>query len=194
MDIIDGVPLLVAATPEEATHAPDHLPLLVTGVGTMACAISLTSLLAEARAEGRVPSRLINFGTAGALKDGLAGIYEISSVYQYDFDSDKISQITGKPWPNRLELTALGGFSVAELATGDRFVSDSALRAELAQHADLAEMEGYAVARVGAHFDVPVTLLKQVSDGADELAPKNWTLAAEEGAQDLGSALARVVG
>lgn len=194
MEIINGAPLLVAATAEGAAHAPANLPLLITGVGTVACSISLTAALSAARAEGRVPSQLLNFGTAGALKNGLHGIFEISSVYQHDFDSDMIEQITGKPCRNRMVLDVSGYFPTARLATGDRFISDSVTRGQLSEFADLAEMEGYAVARVGEYFDLPVTLLKQVSDRADEDAPKGWSAAAEGGAQELGEALHRLVG
>lgn len=193
MEIIEGTPLLVAATVEEAAHAPSHLPILITGVGTLAASIALTSALAAARADGRVPSHLLNFGTAGALKNGLSGIFEISSVYQHDFDSDLIEQITGKPIRNRRVLDVTGNFPTARLATGDRFVSDSGLRMQLAEFADLAEMEGYAIVRVAEHFGIPVTLLKQVSDRADEDAPKSWAAATEEGAQELGTALSRLV-
>lgn len=193
MEIIDGTPLLVAATPEEISHAPKHVPLILTGIGTVATAITLTSALAKAAADGRVPSRIINFGTAGALTEVRSGIFEISSVYQHDLSSDLLEEITGKAFPNRIDLEVTGSFPTARLATGDSFIADSATRELLAQQADLADMEGYAVARVAAHFDLPVTLIKQLSDAADEHAPGEWTAAATGGAMDLGEALDRVL-
>lgn len=189
MKIIDGEALLVAATPEEIGHAPKHLPLILTGIGTVSTAITLTSALAEAAAAGIRPSRIINFGTAGSLTDVSDGIFEISSAYQHDFDSPALEKITGRPWPTRIELEVSGRFPTARLATGDSFIADSATRARLAHHADLADMEGYAVARVAKHFSLPVTLLKQVSDGADEHAADLWVNAATSGAMDLGEAI-----
>ncbi|MGP6175593.1 nucleosidase [Corynebacterium sp. A21] len=194
MDIIDGAPLLISATAEEAAYAPSEYPLLITGVGTVAVAVSLTRALVAAKAEGRKPSRLVNFGSAGALKNGLSGIFEISSVYKHDFDSDIIAQITGKRIRNRMILDVTGSYQTARLATGDRFVADSELRMKLAENADLVEMEGSIVAWIGAEFGIPVTLIKQVSDRADEDATKNWAAAVDAGAQELGAALKRVVG
>lgn len=194
MDIIDGAPLLVCATEEESLYAPKDIPLLITGVGTIACAVRLTQALTEAAAKGIKPSHLVNFGTAGALKNGLNGIFEISSVYKHDFDSDIIEQITGKPCPNRMLVDVSGAFPTARLATGDRFVNDSELRTRLAENADLVEMEGSVVAWVGREYDIPVTLIKQVSDRADEAAPKSWAAAVDAGAMELGTALKRVLG
>ncbi|QGU08430.1 Aminodeoxyfutalosine nucleosidase [Corynebacterium occultum] len=193
MDIIDGAPLLVCATEEEARYAPADLPLLITGMGTVACAVRLTRALTQAEGEGRKPSRLVNFGTAGALKNGLNGIFEISSVYKHDFDSDILEQITAKPCPNRMLVEVSGSFPTARLATGDRFVNDSELRTRLAGNADLVEMEGAIVAWIGREYDIPVTLLKQVSDRADEEAPKSWAAAVDAGAMELGKALLKVV-
>lgn len=194
MQIIDGAPLLISATEEEAAHAPKGVPLLITGIGTIACSIALTEALSAAKAVGKQPSRLINFGTAGALQDGMSGIYEISSVLQHDFDSELLARITGKTFPDRLPLETTGVFPTACLATGDSFVADTDTRIRLSADADLAEMEGYAVARVAGYFGLPVTLLKQVSDRADENAPREWGPAVAAGARELGAALKQLLG
>ncbi len=78
---------------------------------------------------------------------------------------------------------------MAHLATGDAFISDSATRARLAQRAHLCDMESAAVAAVADSFELPVTLLKQVSDNTDEGASTTWFEAVDAGAQQLYDAL-----
>lgn len=95
----------------------------------------------------------------------------------------------GRPFPNMRGLPVSGRLPVAHLATGDAFISDSATRARLAQRAHLCDMEGAAVAAVADSFELPVTLLKQVSDNADEGASTTWFEAVDAGAQQLYDAL-----
>ena len=71
------------------------------------------------------------------------------------------------------------------LASGDVFVTDPAVRARLAEQAQLVDMEGYAVAWVAHEFGVPLRMVKHVSDNADEGA-KEWATLVERSAQVLG--------
>lgn len=178
--------LFVSATREEAAYLPAGTDLIVTGIGTLNCAIALTRELAS---RTQLPDRIINIGTAGGLRDGIGGVYEIARVFQHDFSSDLISQMLGRPYPNGRGLPVSGRLPVAHLATGDAFISDTATRDRLAQSAHLCDMEGAAVAAVAASFDIPVTLLKQVSDNADEGAATTWFEAVDAGARELYDAL-----
>jgi adenosylhomocysteine nucleosidase len=76
------------------------------------------------------------------------------------------------------------------LATGDVFVSNPAVRDGLAPHADLVDMEGYAVVAAAAAFDTPVRMVKHVSDEADHSAIKSWTSTVAESSRALASWLA----
>ncbi|CAB0672676.1 5'-methylthioadenosine/S-adenosylhomocysteine nucleosidase [Corynebacterium diphtheriae] len=82
----------------------------------------------------------------------------------------------------------------AGLATGDTFISDTATRDRLAQQAQLCDMEGYCVVKVAREFGIPVTLIKQVSDHADESAAAKWHDAARGGVVPLGECVAQIVG
>lgn len=178
--------LFVSATREEAAYLPAGTDLIITGIGTLNCAIALTKELAG---RSTLPDRIINIGTAGGLRDGITGVYEIARVFQHDFSSDVISQMLGRPYPNGRGLPVSGRLPVAHLATGDAFISDTATRDLLARSAHLCDMEGAAVAAVAASFGVPVTLLKQVSDEADEGAVTTWFEAVDAGAKELYDAL-----
>ncbi|CAB0780870.1 nucleosidase [Corynebacterium diphtheriae] len=170
------------AAPEEAGGMPASIPTLITGIGTLNAAITLTRALADAHFRGHRPSRIINAGTAGSLIPSCSGIFEIDHVIKHDFDHETLTAITGRPLPT------------AGLATGDTFISDTATRDRLAQQAQLCDMEGYAVVKVAREFGIPVTLIKQVSDHADESAAAKWHDAARGGAATLGECVAQIVG
>ncbi|GAA1637728.1 nucleosidase [Catellatospora bangladeshensis] len=172
-------PLIVVALPEEAAHLRTDHPVLLTGVGKVHAALAVTRVLAA----GPLPREIVNLGTAGALRPGLAGTHEISRVIQHDFDSATIRALTGRTFGAPLDLAGSGPV----LATGDVFVSDPALRAGLAEHAGLVDMEGYAVAAAAAEHGVPVRMIKHVSDEADDTAFQTWAESVDACARTLAT-------
>jgi len=180
-------PLIVVAVEREAQHLHvSDLPVLVTGVGKICAASALSAVLARQR-----PSRIINMGTAGALREGLAGTQVVGRVIQHDFDNETISALTGEHFGAPIDL----GQGGPVLGTGDVFVSGgSARQALLDRGVDLVDMEGYAVARVAQDFGLPVTLVKQISDGAGEGAGKSWTESLDDCAEKLGAWLRAELG
>ncbi|MFG2479636.1 nucleosidase [Streptomyces fagopyri] len=168
-------PLIVAAVEQEAARLDDRFPLLVTGMGKVNAAAALALTLSR----GERPGEIVNLGTAGALKEGLPGVHEISRVVQHDFDTALLHRISGRVYGAPLTVGAGRG---PTLATGDTFVTDSAVRDRLALEADLVDMEGYAVATVAQHLNIPVRLVKFVSDSADEDARTTWPEALDHAA------------
>lgn len=173
-------PLLVVALEEEARHLHvSELPILVTGVGKVCAASALASLLARQR-----PSRIINLGTAGALREGLHGTQVVGRVIQHDFDDAAIADLTGEHFGAPIELAAGGPV----LGSGDVFVSGGPAREALVRRGvDLVDMEGYAVARVARDFGLGVMLVKEISDGAGEAAAKSWSGNLDDCAERLGA-------
>ncbi len=183
-EITSERPLLVVALREEGEHLHGlGLPVLVTGAGKLRAAAATARILAHQR-----PSEVINLGTAAALKDGFEGIHVIGRAVQHDFDGEAIFELTGEHFGPPLELGDGPG-----LATGDRFVADSQLREQLSRLADLADMEGYAVAAVAQAVGVPVRLVKQVSDDGGDQAARDWSESIEACADELGAWVAREV-
>lgn len=170
-------PLIVVALREEAAHLRTDLPVLLTGVGKVRAALSVTKALAS----GPLPSEIINLGTAGALHTGLAGNYEISRVLEHDFDSVSIELLTGQRFGAPIDLDGDGPV----LATGDVFVSDPVLKADLANRAHLVDMEGYAVVSAAQAHGVRVRVIKHVSDDADGEASASWTTTVDACARAL---------
>ena len=161
----------------------DH-EVLITGIGTLPAAIALTRRLSS----GPLPSRVINVGTAGALVDLEPGVYEVSDAVKHDFKVGGTSEITDFVYPRWFSFDPLTELPKAKLATGDAFVNRSDLRDELARECQLVDMEGYALAAVCSTFGVPLTLLKQVSDSANEESKGTWANVLDRGARQLASA------
>lgn len=170
-----GATLFVAATHAEALALPDTAPLLITGIGTTRATTELTMLLTRAQAAAGLPGRIVNIGTAGSLA-GSTGIFEISHVHRHD---------SSELCPQAIDLPAATTLPAARLTTGDSFIGDAATRDRLAADADLVDMEGHALAFVAQRFGVPITLIKQVSDHADNPSSVAWEDAARRGAEEL---------
>lgn len=171
-------PLIVVALEEEATHLHiSELPVLVTGVGKVNAAIAVSTILGEYS-----PRQIINVGTAGGLRDGISGTHVISRVIQHDLDDDALFSLAGMRFGEPVDLAPTG----LTLATGDAFISDPVTHDRLAALADLVDMEGYAVARASLAAGVPVTLVKHVSDSADNSAGRSWQESIDDCAEQLG--------
>lgn len=172
-------PLLVVALDEEATHLhPFGLPILVTGAGKVNAAVSVATVIGEHR-----PSSVINLGTAGALRPGLTGTHVVARVTQHDLDDAALFSLTGLHFGEPFD-TAPSGLT---LTTGDAFIADPVARDRLAQHADLVDMEAYAVVRAATAARVPVTIVKQVSDEAGSQAAASWTATVDACSRQLGA-------
>lgn len=170
--------LVVAATAAEAAHVPASLPLVITGLGKTAAAVATARALATAGDLSELT--VINLGTAGALRDGLSGVFEPGAVVNHDINADAIRSL-GYDAQERMVV----GESEVVLASGDVFVTDPEVRDRLAAGAHLVDMEGYAVAWAARAFGVPVRLVKHVSDAADESA-WDWPTQVAHSAAALG--------
>jgi adenosylhomocysteine nucleosidase len=178
---VTGRLLVVSATRAEAAHVPDGLQVVVTGLGKTAAAVATTQALLESDRDGVT---VVNIGTAGALREGVAGLHEVGTVVNHDMNGDAIRALGYDPQD---ELVV--GTSDVVLASGDVFVTDPVVRERLATRAHLVDMEGYAVAFACARLGVPVRLVKHVSDNADESA-LDWPALVDRSAQALGRWLA----
>ncbi|PFG28325.1 nucleosidase [Corynebacterium renale] len=178
-------PLFVAAVAGEAAYIPEGSRLLVTGIGLVPAAVKVARAIAEER-----PSIVVNLGTAGGLHTHMNGVYEVCEVFQHDVDERALTAITGEPHPTHFTLKSRSSLPKARLASGDTFIGDATQRDILARTADLADMEGAAVVAAARDAGVPVTVLKQVSDHADDTARSSWAGAVDAGARQLAQALA----
>lgn len=162
--------LLVAALEAELVAFPSELPgfdRLVTGPGKLQATYALTRAL-----DAREYDEILVVGTAGAIDARLdADVYEIDAAIQHDVTD--IDGIVGQhvSLPQRVEFAAHG----VTIATGDHFVDDAEAVAVIRPlGAGLVDMETYAYAWVAARFEVPIRVIKAVSDRAQDGALTDW--------------------
>ncbi|WP_336632925.1 MULTISPECIES: nucleosidase [unclassified Microbacterium] len=161
--------LLVAALASELVAFETDLAgfeRLVTGPGKLQAAYALTRRLDEGGID-----EIVVVGTAGSLDPEVTGVHDISGAIQHDVTD--IDGIAGQ----HVSLPALvtTGRGTATIATGDHFVDDAeAVAAIRALGATLVDMETYAYIWVAERFGVPVTVLKAVSDNAQDDAITDW--------------------
>lgn len=165
--------LLVAALDAELVAFPPDLAgfdRLVTGPGKLQATYALTRKLLESDYD-----EIVVVGTAGAIDARLDGsVYEIDAAIQHDVTD--IDGIVGQhvSLPRRLEL----GRNGVTIATGDHFVDDAEAVAVIRPlGAGLVDMETYAYAWVAAQFDVPIRVIKAISDRAQDDAITDWRTA-----------------
>ncbi len=168
--------LFVIALPEEARHVPEGIRVCITGPGKLRSGIAVARALVE-----KPEDLVVNIGTAGALRDGLhSGAHRIGRVFEHDFDAAAIEALTGRHYDDTITL----GEGLA-LATGDAFIASAAKRAALAEHADLVDMEGFAIAHAARTFGARCQMFKVVTDSADEGA-WSWAEAVGAAAKEIG--------
>jgi adenosylhomocysteine nucleosidase len=172
---------VIVAVVEEAQAFAHRVPTLVTGVGKVRAATATTRA-----ALTHSPGLILNVGTAGALRVGSVAsgvVHEIGTVLQHDLNGRAIAELTGDDPAPPIVLAGSG----PTLATGDRFISSPEARDRLAVHADLVDMEGYAVAASARRLHIPVRLAKTVSDDAGHGAAQSWSEALEEASHRLAA-------
>ncbi|MGB4136394.1 MAG: nucleoside phosphorylase [Microbacterium sp.] len=162
--------LLVAALASELQAFPAELPgfdRLVTGPGKLKAAFGLTRALDGARYD-----EIVVVGTAGSVDDDLgSGVYEVGAAIQHDVQD--LDGVIGRhvSLPERVE-TGRDGLTVA---TGDIFVDDAGAVARIRSLGGvLVDMETFAYLWVAEQFDVPIRVLRAVSDRAQDGATQVW--------------------
>ena len=154
----------LALTPGEdllgyRTYQNQEVVLIESSIGKVASALATNALIQHFPLE-----RIINIGLAGALKPIQSQqAYFIHSVSQHDafipfedYQRDMYQHISCQVPSDT--TTAL------KLTTGDQFITDTT---QVDSDAELVDMEGFAVAYAAQKHDIPVVLIKAVSDKAN---------------------------
>ncbi|MCK3780633.1 5'-methylthioadenosine/S-adenosylhomocysteine nucleosidase [Ensifer sesbaniae] len=169
---------VMAVDAEYGPHLKERIKPLMTGVGPVEAAVTLTRTLAELAAERALPDLVVSLGSAGSAKLEQTEVYQAVSVGYRDMDASPLGFEKGTtPF---LDLPAIvplplkiPGLPEARLSTGANIVSGAAYGAI---DADMVEMETFAVLRACQSFGVPLVALRGISDGKAELKHvSDWT-------------------
>lgn len=162
--------LLVAALDSELVAFPTEIPgwdRLVTGPGKVRAAYELTRALDRGGYD-----EIVVVGTAGGIDAGARGdVWEISEALQHDVTDLEGTVGRHVSLPERVWT----GSGDATIATGDSFVNDPATVARIAAlGATLLDMEAYVYIWVASQFEVPIRILKSISDDGETDALTDW--------------------
>ncbi len=169
---------VMAADAEYGPHLQERFTPFMTGVGPVEAAVELTASLAKLEAHGRLPDLVVSLGSAGSRALEQTEVYQATSVAYRDMDASPLGFETGvTPF---LDLPAIlplplriPGIREASLSTGANIVSGAAYAAIAA---DMVDMESYACLRACMRFEVPLVVLRGISDGKAELHHvDDWT-------------------
>ena len=114
------------------------------------------------------PKVILNFGTAGSLRDDLTGLVEATSFYQRDMDARPMGFLLGQT-PFEDDTCIAFGRDGVSCGSGDSFVTS-----EPELMTDIVDMEAFALAKFAVQTDLDFRCFKYISDGADSEAPKSW--------------------
>jgi len=171
--------LYVMAT--ELEYGPElksRITPLITGVGPVEAAVSLTERLTRLDEDDKLPLLVVSLGSAGSAQLEQCGLYQASEVSWRDMDATAIGFERGVvPFLDLPATLKLGpfvpGIPMATLSTGANIVSGQAYD-DILEH--MVDMETYAVLRACQHFGLPMIALRGISDGDRELgALADWT-------------------
>ena len=137
----------------------DTTSLVISGIGKANAAMATGFACMRFQ-----PVYISNPGAAGATGRGhaLGTCYHVSAV----IEPDRPSIRTGKPW--RKDLSVLGGFQYASIATQDHPVLAPAERQSIASIAHMVDMESASVVQAAKKFRVPCYLFKFISDTPED--------------------------
>ena len=164
--------IVVALEAELPNNLLPDWRVVYTGVGKVNAVMTLCDAITKFQ-----PSTVVNYGTAGSLREELAGLYEITKLFQRDMDARGLDfQLGQTPFERSVALDL--GREGLSCGTGDQFVTNPP---DL--KTDLVDMEAYALAKVCMRKNLDFYCYKFVSDGADGKAKVDWNERMTEGAK-----------
>lgn len=169
---------VMAAPAEYGAGLQARITPLITGIGPVEAAISLTAALSRLEAMDSLPDLIVSLGSCGSRELDQARVYQASSVSYRDMDASPLGFEKGQTplldLPPVLPLPCpIPGVPTASLSTGANVVSGTAYDAIDAQ---MVDMETWALKRVAQSFGIPLIALRGVSDGKTELSRlEDWT-------------------
>lgn len=170
---------------------------LMTGVGPIEAAVSVTAALAKLQHDHNHPDLVVSLGSAGSRTLEQTSVHQAISVSWRDIDASPLGFPKGiTPFLDLPAVVSLPlripGVPEATLSTGSNIVSGAAYDAI---DADMVDMETFAVMRACQRFDVPLVALRGISDGADELDHvDDWTRYLDVVDERLADAVDRLPG
>ena len=143
------------------------ISLIVTGMGSIKGAVYLSDLIQNKMKESIHIAKIINYGIAGCLSDkfSIGDVVEIDRVIKYN------PVELSKTKPDKHFISAFPDITINKknvdiniLATSDHPVFNKDDSEIIARCAHFVDMEGYGYAFAAGCYNIPIQLIKWVSD------------------------------
>jgi adenosylhomocysteine nucleosidase len=166
--------LLVFAMELESQSLFESEEVIYTGIGKINATFTLTQKLTQLQSQGKMPQRVINFGSCGSQFFNRHSLVEVAEFHQVDMDVSPLGVPKGvtpfDKWGGALTTDSfLTSLPRARCETADLFQTQLS-----GTETTIVEMEAYALAKVCLKLNVPFTAIKHVTDGADGSAHEAW--------------------
>jgi len=145
----------------------NDIALIVTGMGSIKGAVYLSNLIQRKRKDGNRIAKIINYGIAGCFSDkfSIGDVVEIDRVIKYN------PVEASKTKPNKYFISAFPDIMINKknvainiLATSDHPIFNTEDSEKIARCAHFVDMEGYGYAFAAGCYNIPIQLIKSVSD------------------------------
>jgi len=162
---------VMAVDAEYGVHLRERVSPLMTGVGPVEAAVTLTRTLAELQRRDNQPDLVVSLGSAGSARLEQAEVYQATSVAYRDMDASPLGFEKGATPFLDLAVSVdlplrIPGVKEASVSTGANIVSGATYETIAA---DMVEMETFAILRACQSFGIPLIGLRGISDGKAEL-------------------------
>ena len=145
----------------------EDVAIIISNIGKVSAALSAQALIDKFS-----PKALINFGSAGGVKGEteICGFYSVTESAQYDFDLTALEPVPlgyNQGYDTVFFRSATYNTSLkrVKLASADKFTSKKEdVDALKNMGCSVFDMEGAAIAQVAKSNEVPVVIIKAVSD------------------------------
>ena len=153
--------------------------LIISGVGKVKSSIAAATGITLFD-----PSEVINIGLCGTLKPKIyknAQILNVSKVFQHDCyvpikgkNFDELFEIITLDTSKSKNNPKLSQYECVKLATGDSFIDNKNLRNNLAEIADIVDMEGYSIAKTCLMMNKSLQIFKMIAYSLDRNSKRDF--------------------
>jgi len=137
---------------------PGEYAVIISGMGKQRAAAATECVIKKHKVDG-----IINVGICGALEDGLEKGALICVDRAGDGDNPGVAKVYDV---TSVQCQRWGHLPLKSLLSVTKPVMNPERRAQLSHYGAIVDMEGYAVAAICVEHDIPITMLKGVSDMA----------------------------
>lgn len=161
--------LFVFALDYEAKEMFDHTRKLITGIGKLSAAISLTKAIAEKK-----PKMIVNLGSAGGFGFQKGNVVCCTKFIQRDMDVQELGFKKFETPLSNIPVILENGIEIENLPIGTCGTGDSFETNHINTEYNVIDMEAYALALIAWQENIPFVSLKYISDDAGSDAADDW--------------------